>query len=385
MSPKKKVTSSPKNETKLKTRRKRTVRNFPSAPFAESLEFARKTFELGAGQPVRRLTLFNELGKSPDSSASRAIVTNSGKYGLTKGGYQADFIEITEVGKRSVDDDIGAREQAKARVAAAIREVPPFLTLYESIVGTKLPARAVLLDKAKEIEVPQDAAEEAIDTFILNLREVGLLQTISGAERVVTEDHLLDELPSRAEQTYSVEGMADETPKPLITSVHATFETTAFYITPIGAEGSEERKHSDLFLGSFVEPALESLKLKVVRADKIDKPGTITGQIIEYLLKSRLVIADLSFHNPNVFYELAIRHMIQKPVVQIIRAGERVPFDVGHVRTIVIDNTDIYSLVPKIDVFRTEISSQVRRALEDPDSVDNPLTPFLTGAADQQA
>jgi len=117
----------------------------------------------------------------------------------------------------------------------------------------------------------------------------------------------------------------------------------------------------------------------VVRADAIDKPGTITRQIIEYLLKSRLVIADLSFHNPNVFYELALRHAMRLPVVQLIRASDRVPFDLNQIRTIRIDTSDIYALVPKIDTYRSEIASQVRRALDDPDSVDNPITTYYPG------
>src|SRR5262249_5776150 len=148
----------------------------------------------------------------------------------------------------------------------------------------------------------------------------------------------------------------------------AHFETMAFYITPIGEPGTEQRQHSDLFLGSIVEPALESLKLTVVRADKIDRPGVITKQVIEYLMKARLVIADLSYHNPNVFYELAVRHMLKKPVVQLMRSLDKIPFDVNQVRTISIDTTSIYTLTPKLDAYRAEIATQVRRALENPES-----------------
>jgi hypothetical protein len=47
----------------------------------------------------------------------------------------------------------------------------------------------------------------------------------------------------------------------------------------------------------------------------------ITRQVSEYLLRSRLVTADLWFRNPNVFCEVAIRHAARLPVVQIIRSG----------------------------------------------------------------
>ena len=165
----------------------------------------------------------------------------------------------------------------------------------------------------------------------------------------------------------------------LITKSEADFATLCFYITPIGEDGTETRKHSDLFLGSIVEPSLEQFSLRVVRADAIDKPGVITRQIIEYLLKARLVIADLSFHNPNVFYELAIRHAARLPTVQIIRSQDRIPFDLNQIRTVKIDDSNIYSLVPKIETYRSEIASQVRRALDDPDTTDNPITTFWPG------
>ena len=47
----------------------------------------------------------------------------------------------------------------------------------------------------------------------------------------------------------------------------------------------------------------------------------ISRQIIEHIMHARLVIADLSFHNPTVFYELALRHMTGKPTIQVIRAS----------------------------------------------------------------
>jgi hypothetical protein len=235
------------------------------------------------------------------------------------------------------------------------------------------------VDAAVDAGLDKEAAEEAVDTFILNLRHLGLLQMLSGAERIVTLEHLLDGLPSSYQTTRTHEANPGNSPvvsAALMTTEQSKFETVCFYVTPIGEEGSEHRKHSDLFLSSIVEPALEQFGLRVVRADAIDKPGTITRQIIEYLIKARLVIADLSFHNPNVFYELAIRHAARLPVVQIIRAADRIPFDLSQSRTVRIDTTDIYSLVPRLEVYKSEIASQVRRALDDPDSVDNPISVF---------
>lgn len=358
-----------------KTNKSRKQRPFPACPFTEALDLAKSVLEYGSGQPVRRISLFDHIGKSPESGPSRQWITNANKYGLTKGGYQAEHIELTSDGAKAVDEEVSARERTRAKIRLSIESIEPFKQLYEGFVGNKLPARAALIDRARDLDIPEDFLEEAVDTFIVNLRDLGLLQTLSGAERIVSIEHLLDTLPTSSPDLPTPASHTHSSGS-LVTLERAGFERTCFYITPIGEEGSEHRKHSDLFLGSIIEPALEQFQLKVVRADNIDKPGFITRQIIDYLLRSRLVIADLSFHNPNVFYELAIRHAARLPVVQIIRAVDRIPFDLNQVRTIKIDTTDIYSLVPKITTYQSEIGNQVRRALEDPDSVDNPVSFF---------
>lgn len=355
-------------------RRTRNVRPFPSCTFSESLEFANAIQEHAGAQPIRRLTLFDQLGKSPDSGPSRQIVTNSSKYGLTEGGYQAEIITLSTDGNLATSDEVPPRERACARIKMAIENIEPFNALYNDLVGTKLPSKAVLIDAMRATGVPEELVEEAVDLFVVNARDVGLLQTLAGAERLIPIEHFLESIasaPSTTDTGYTAPGTGS-----LITRHGADFAKICFYVTPIGAEGSEERRHSDLFLGSIVEPALESFDLRVVRADSIEKPGLITKQVIEYLLKSRLVVADLSFHNPNVFYELAIRHAARLPTVQIIRAQDKIPFDVNQNRTIQVDCSTIYALVPQIATYQSEIANHARRALGDADASDNPITLF---------
>lgn len=367
------TTETSKIEAELKKRR--SQRAFPASTFEEPLEFAKAIYRIGSGQPVKRLTLFDQLGKSPESGPSRQLVTNAGKYGLTKGGTQADNIELTVDGQKAVDEQLGLREQSKIRAELAILGIEPFQKLYEKFVGNKLPAHAVLIDAARDIGIDSAHAAEAVDTFVVNLRFVGLLRTLSGAERIISLDMMLGDLPSNS--ATSPLRAASVTATNIVTSEHAQFESACFYIAPIGQDGSEQRKHSDLFLGTIVEPALESFGLRVVRADSIDKPGVITRQILDYIMKSRLVIADLSFHNPNVFYELALRHAVKLPIVQIIRSGDGIPFDVNQMRTIHIDTSDIYSFAPRIDSYRSEVANQVRRALEPDYVVDTPISVYF--------
>jgi hypothetical protein len=112
---------------------------------------------------------------------------------------------------------------------------------------------------------------------------------------------------------------------------------SCFVISPIGTDGSPERKRADLVLKHIFRAALEPLGYEVVRADDISIPGSITLQVVERVLQSTLVIADLTDQNPNVFYELAVRHASGNPVIHVIQAGQKIPFDIADLRTIHMD------------------------------------------------
>ncbi len=362
--------------------KKRTRRTalFPAASFEEALTLANAVQKHAAGQTVRRLTLFDQMGKSPDSGTSRQLIVNSNKYGLTKGSYSAEHLELTPDGKLATGSEVPPRDKLKARFKLAIDRIGPFKALYETQKGNRLPVTSVLQDFAKEQGVPDADAKECVEMFIVNAKFLGILKPIAGAERIVPIDQALEELPDKSTEPEE-DGQPPATP-----AVHGAIATArpdernwdriCFYISPIGEEGSEHRQHADLFLGSIVEPTLEEFGLTVVRADKIGKPGMISAQVIEHVLKSKLVIADLSYHNPNVFYELCLRHVCRLPTVQLIRKADKIPFDLDQFRTIQIDTTNIYTMVPNLQTYRAEIATQVRMALKDPDSADNPISTY---------
>src|SRR5579863_5445995 len=125
----------------------------------------------------------------------------------------------------------------------------------------------------------------------------------------------------------------------------AVLETPiCFVIAPIGKENSETRKRSDQVLKYIIDPAAAECGFRVERADKIVKSGLITTQVIQRIIDAPFLIADLSEHNANVFYELAIRHAIRRPYVQIIHHSFPIPFDVAGVRTIQFDHQDLDSV-----------------------------------------
>ncbi|MCF3106585.1 hypothetical protein IPZ58_34220 [Streptomyces roseoverticillatus] len=115
---------------------------------------------------------------------------------------------------------------------------------------------------------------------------------------------------------------------------------TCFVVGPIGdpyaAHGTPEREAFEHHLGIFeqvIAPACERHGIIAVRADGIAHAGDITEQICQHVIESDLVIADVSGGNPNVMYELGLRHVTGKPTIHIGEAGQ-LPFDIASIRTI---------------------------------------------------
>ena len=145
------------------------------------------------------------------------------------------------------------------------------------------------------------------------------------------------------------------------------YENICFIITPIGAENSPIRKKTDGLINNVIKPVCEELGLNAIPAHEIDKPGSITRQVIQHIINAKMVIANLTNLNPNVMYELAVRHAKRKPVVCLAEEGTVLPFDITTERTIFYTD-DMYGAVKLIP----ELETKTRAALAD-QKCDNPI------------
>jgi hypothetical protein len=143
-----------------------------------------------------------------------------------------------------------------------------------------------------------------------------------------------------------------------------------FMISPIGEPNSATRSHADKVKRHIIQPAVEPFGYEVIRADQIEESGIITAQIIQKILEVPLVVADLTDRNPNVFYELCLRHASRKPFVQVISTGQQIPFDIIGQRTISYDVADLDS----VEQARQSIRAQVEKFEANPAEVDSPVS-----------
>lgn len=147
---------------------------------------------------------------------------------------------------------------------------------------------------------------------------------------------------------------------------------TCFIITPIGADNSEIRRKAEGLIEAVIDPVLKELEIGSSTPQGTYKSGSITKQIINAIIDSDLVIANLTGLNPNVMYELAIRHAKRKSVISLVEDGTLLPFDIKDERTIIYK--DDMSYVPKT---RTLLKGFILQSFEDIKQ-DNPISRATT-------
>lgn len=147
-------------------------------------------------------------------------------------------------------------------------------------------------------------------------------------------------------------------------------EKVCFLVAPLGDARSQVRTRSDVLYEQVVRPAAETLGYNVVRADRISVPGSITSQIVQLLLHADVVVADLSDLNPNVMYELGLRHAFRLPVIQMSSRGEHLPFDLAAVRTIFYDITN----VADVNAAREALLQSLQAVESEGGTSDSPVT-----------
>ncbi|MGO4133244.1 hypothetical protein ACEQ6A_01635 [Rhizobium brockwellii] len=153
---------------------------------------------------------------------------------------------------------------------------------------------------------------------------------------------------------------------------HNKKRKVCFVVGPIGAAGSASRRDADWLLKGVIEPTFKAFfsDFDVVRSDKIDTPGMIDAQMIGHLLDAEVVVADMSEHNANAFYEMGIRHMASKPIIHMFKEGTIIPFDVKPYRAIQFN----FSEFDGLEAARNALKSAVEETLRPDFQVENPVT-----------
>ncbi len=102
-------------------------------------------------------------------------------------------------------------------------------------------------------------------------------------------------------------------------------ELTAFIVRPFGIKNDVDFDKVDTEL---IQPALRSAGISGSTTATILEAGNIREDMFGLLLTADIIVADVSIHNANVFYELGIRHALRDKRTYLIRCSkDEIPFD----------------------------------------------------------
>lgn len=112
---------------------------------------------------------------------------------------------------------------------------------------------------------------------------------------------------------------------------------TCFVIMPFGLKTDPYTKKEidfDAIYRDLIKPTVEdNLKLICTRSDEVSQAGLIHKDMIDRIIESDVVIVDITAGNPNVMYELGVRHTARKSGTIIIRQKDSfIPFNIGGMR-----------------------------------------------------
>jgi hypothetical protein len=80
----------------------------------------------------------------------------------------------------------------------------------------------------------------------------------------------------------------------------------------------------------LVKPIVEDLRLTIKRGDDPMTDENIMQEVWSMINACKVVIADCTDLNANVFYEIGMAHSIGKQVIPLIQDASQLPFDIRH-------------------------------------------------------
>jgi len=145
---------------------------------------------------------------------------------------------------------------------------------------------------------------------------------------------------------------------------HLSNNKNCFVVMPFGRTAEEERWFQGWYK-AVVEPAIQTAGFDPILSAAEDQPSAINDEIRAHLVFDAMTVVDLGGRNPedppnpNVMYELGIRHAFGLPVVLLAWEGQRLPFDVSNQRAI-LSRRDFLD----IDPTRTKLIKFIKAAAE---------------------
>jgi hypothetical protein len=298
-----------------------TRAKYPRHSVERALRIPRAILDQNAGKPVTPQEAAVLLGFSSAKGPFAVEIASATKYEFLE--RREGKIHLTELARRilrptSPNDEVKAYREA-------VLNAPNISDVYKHYRGENIPDdetffRNTVVDTYR---IPQADFSDFKKIFFESLEKAQLLQKHDDKTRVLD---VFEEVIDPEEKSARIKKLGSE--------VAVKTGDTCFVMQPFAAPHGE-------YYEKIFKPAIGKTKLVPVRADaEIFATGKIIDQVWRGINAAKVLVAELSTRNPNVFYELGLAHALHKPVVLVSSNEPDVPFDLKHIRVIYYDVND---------------------------------------------
>lgn len=337
---------------------------FPKNTLEDAITIAKAIEDKNAGNPMPAPDLAIAVGfRQSNDWRFLDLLRSANQYGLVTGTGASASIHLAKTGQDVVAPS--SPHQRSEALLEAFRNVKDFAAVESFYGGKRIPEDEFFLNTlTREFNVPRDRVDQFSKVFLENLRYLRAFSPASSSsdlEVVAAESGIAPTPPEKV-------------PSPVVSKEPRVreFLDTCFVMMPFG-------QWFDRYYQEIYVPAIKEAGFEPVRADELFTTGSVVEQIWEQIEKSKLLLADLSGKNPNVFYELGLSHAARKPVIFTAGALEDVPFDLRHLRVIIYDVRE-----PEwASRLRKSIADYLRNATREPGkSIPHPFRKMVEDAED---
>lgn len=292
---------------------------FPKNTLEEAITIIKAIDEKNAGNPMHASDLCLAVGFPSVDWRFSDLLKSANLYGLVTGSGSKAIVHIEKLGQEIISPS--SPQERKKALLEAFRKVEDFRKVEEFYGNKKIPEDEFFYNTlTRTFNIPRDRVDKFAEVFLKNIQFLRSFNVQLSKDDNENAQEVVDE---------NTERLTDTNQRVRVRQ----FLDTCFVMMPFGEWYNKYYK--EIYI-----PAIKDAGFEPVRADELFHTGSVVEQIWEQITKSKILLAELTGKNANVFYELGLAHAAIKPVVFISANVDDVPFDLRHLRVIIYDVRD---------------------------------------------